>query len=86
MTKFDLDTFLCELFKDLSQLTLKYNIHVNDQFETFLSIFRKVVDKHAPLKKASRKEKRLHAKPWLTRGLLKSKQHKNILFNKLHKN
>ena len=56
---------------------------MNDQFETFLSIFSKAVDKHATLRKASRKENRLQAKPWLTRRLLKSVQHKNILFNKL---
>ena len=74
MTKFDLNTFLRELNKDLSQLTLKHNIHVNDQFEKFRSIFHKIADKHAPLRKALPKEKRLHAKPWLTLGLLKSIQ------------
>ena len=64
MIKFDLDTFLFDLCKELSHLNT--NIHVNDQLETLRSIFRKVVNKYAPLRKASRQEKHLHAKPWLT--------------------
>jgi len=51
----------------------------------FFSIFQKIVDKHAPPKNASRKEKRLLTKSWLTRGLLKSIKHKNFLFANIHK-
>ena len=78
MTKIDLDTFLNVLNKESSQLTLTHYIHVNDQFETFLNIFSKVVDKHGSMRKSSRKEKRLHAKPLLTRRLLKSIQRKKL--------
>ena len=45
-----------------------------------------MVDKYAPLRKVTRKEKQLYAKPWLMRGLLKSINHKNNLFEKLYEN
>ena len=59
---------------------------VNQQFDKFYDIFKGTVDKLAPLKNASRKEKRLHAKPWLTSGLLKSVKHKKKIFTNVHKN
>ena len=44
-----------------------------------------VVNKSAPLKKASRKEKNLSQKLWLSRELLSLIKQKNKLFKQLHK-
>ena len=44
-----------------------------------------VVDKFAPLKNASRKEKKLNLKPWLSRELLNLIKQKNNFFKQLHK-
>ena len=59
---------------------------VDDYYEKFYNTFKKVIGKCAPLRKVTRKKKKLHAKPWLTRGLLKSINYKNNLFKKLYKN
>ena len=58
---------------------------VNEQFDQIVSTLSEVVDIHAPLRKATRKEKRLKLKPWITRGILKSIAFKNKLFRLSHK-
>ena len=59
------------------------------QYMMLLTIFEKVLqstaNKFAPLKKASRREKKISQKPWLTRELLNKIQTKNKLFKQLHK-
>ena len=60
----------------LNEAELNNSMPVDDYYEKFYNIIKKVVHKFAPLRKATRKEKQLHAKPWLTRGLLKSINHK----------
>ena len=85
MSSFDLELFLQELEQRLRDAELEKNDSVNEQFDKFCVTFNSVVKKIAPLRKASRKEKRLHAKPWLTKGLLKSIKRKHALFSKLHK-
>jgi len=39
--------------------------------------------KHAPLKMMSRKQQRMHRKPWISKGILKSIKTKNKLFSKI---
>ena len=85
MSNFDLELFLQELKQHLRDAEQQKNNSVNEQFDKFCATFNSVVNKIAPLRKASRKEKRLHAKPWLTKGLLKSIKRKHALFSKLHK-
>ena len=48
-------------------------------------MFHLVVNKFAPLKKPSRKEKRLSQKLWMSRELLNLVKQKNKLFKQLHK-
>ena len=60
--------------------------NVNSVLEQFISSFKCVVDKHAPIKRASRKKDKLFKKPWLTKGLLisiknKQKMYKNNFLN-----
>ena len=59
---------------------------VNELYDSFVAIFAEVVDKFAPMRKASRKEKKLKLKPWISNGLLKSIKIKNKMFKFLHKN
>ena len=37
-------------------------------------------DKHAPLKKLTRKQKRLQRRPWITKGFLISVKHKQRMY------
>ena len=53
----------------------------NNKFEKFYSIIKLTIEKHAPLKKLSRKQQRLKNKPWITKSLLISIKKKQ----KLHK-
>ena len=51
----------------------------------FMDKYSSVLNKHAPLKKLSKKErKRLH-KPWINQGLIKSISKKRSLFEKIKK-
>ena len=58
----------------------------NKLFDNFISISTEMVDLFAPKRNATRKEKKLKLKAWLTPVLLKSIQTKNKMFKRLHKN
>ncbi len=60
-------------------------IDINTKFEMLSSALKSVLDKHMPLKKLSRKEERLKAKPWITRGILRSIKTRNQLYKILVK-
>ena len=49
-------------------------------FSKFLQIVRSAIDFYAPLRQASRRQKRIQSKPWLTKGLLVSIKHKQKLY------
>ena len=61
-------------------LTISEN-NVDDIFNEFYLLITSTIDTHAPLKKLSRKQKRLRSKPWITKCLLISIKKKQ----KLHK-
>ena len=52
----------------------------HNQFEEFVKLFTDIVNFHAPRRRATRKEKKLKSKPWLTQGLLKSIKLKNKMY------
>ena len=85
MRTFNVEIFLGDLNVNLNETELNNSMPVDDYYEKFDNTFKKIVDKHALLRKATRKEKQLHAKPCLTRGLFKSINHKNNLLKKLYK-
>ena len=85
MTQFDLYKFLECLDNKLCSLFETPLIPVNKLFELFLATFAEIIDQFAPERKATRKEKRLRLKPWISRGLLKSIQTKRRLFKQLQK-
>ena len=60
--------------------------NVNSVLKQFVSLFKAVVDTHAPVKRASRKKHELLKKPWITKGILisiknKQKMYKNNFLN-----
>ena len=55
--------------------------NINDIFDSFYYLFTSTINAHAPLKKLTRKQKRLKNKPWFTKGLWISIQRKQ----KMHK-
>ena len=83
---------------DLNQITWDSTDDVNDVDKLFSSFFLKVnrvINKHAPLKTASRKKVKQLLKPLITKGILKSIHLKNQFFysgktqkynNKLYRN
>ena len=85
MNKFDLEILLEQLNY---RLDIVHNASIeseHEQFSQFISTFFEVIDAHVPLRKATRKEKRLKLKPWITRSILKSISIKNKLFRLAHK-
>jgi len=85
MTYFVLDNFLDELNEKIVYLFAESENSVNEIYDRFVTIFMETVDKFSPMRKATRKEKKLRLKPWITYGLLKSIKNKNKMFHRLHK-
>ena len=74
---FNIDSFK----KDLQEINWNFATENNDiglGFETFFRIFNKTVNRHAPIKKSTRKEEKIKSKAWITKGI------KNI-WDKLYK-
>ena len=40
----------------------------NKTFDQLINLIAKIIDKHAPLQRLSRKQKKLASKPWITKG------------------
>ena len=74
----DLQLRLENFFPQMNTIT-KNNI--NDVFDEFYSLITKTISNHVPLKKLSRKQKRLKSNPWMTKGLITSIKKKQ----KMHK-
>ena len=53
---------------------------VNVCWSKFESVFSRTVFDHAPIKILSRKEQKLKAKPWITKGIINSIKNKNVMF------
>ena len=77
MKNFQLERFTDDLSQNFSDFSVENSDQVDSSFNKYISIFAVVVAKHAPLKRALRKEKRLKQKPWLSTLLLKSVKRKN---------
>ena len=54
----------------------------NYSFDRFYEKIISVVDKHAPLKKTSKKELKLESKPWITPGILASIRRRDLLLRR----
>jgi len=66
MTKFRVEKFVENLTELLQAFILSTQESVIQAFDKFINLFQQAVNKHAPLKQASRKEKkRIKSKLWL---------------------
>ena len=83
---FDLPSFLEDLNAALFDLDFhnQNNSDINITCNNFVLMFNNILDQHAPLSFASRKETRSFKKRWLTKGLLTSISRKNALFKKCY--
>ena len=54
--------------------------NIENQLTELHSLITATIDKHAPLRNLTRKQKRLRNKPWLTKGLLISIKHKQRMY------
>ncbi len=84
MKSFDCNNFLADLDIKLTHFSINTsfdsNCDPNSIWNNFEKLFNETVYHHAPLKKLTRKEKRYIKKPWLTKGISKSIQTKNFMF------
>ena len=85
MKGFQVNFFLDDLNLKLKKTSFE-EFSVDEIFENFLNIFADIVSTHIPLRKCTRKEKKLKIEPWLNKILLKSIKRKNNMFKDLHKN
>ena len=52
----------------------------NEHFSQMMNAIFAVINLHAPLQNATRKQKRLFQKPWITKDLITSIKHKQRLY------
>ena len=82
MSKFNADDFLEDLNAALEMVNFNERSSVKKTFENFPAVFTETANEHAPMKRASRTEKRIRSKLWLLASLLKSIRKKNQLFKR----
>ena len=85
MKNFKLEEYLRTLGNNLNAANLDSIDSVHDAFDKFEEVFQNTLNKFATLQKASKTEKKLSQKPWLSRELLNLIKQKNKLFKQLHK-
>ena len=75
-SKFDVGAFKEDMqitLKDLVNKQPTLNVaNFNTNLLNFVLSVKSVIDRHAPLKKLSRRQRRLKSKPWITKGLFTS--------------
>ena len=80
MKIFSEELFCQDLYKQLGDLHVTESRSLHDRFEAFVKLFTDIVNFYAPRRRATRKEKKLKSKPWVTQGLLKSIKLKNKMY------
>ena len=55
--------------------------NVNDSFNTYFNKIESILNTMAPIRKLTKRERRLQQRPWITKGILKSMKTRD----KLHK-
>ena len=77
----DLESSLMPMMYDIMHLPLSHS-SLEQPFNHLVSAMLEVIKKRAPLSTASRKQRRMQNKPWLTKGLLVSIKSEQILHKK----
>ena len=75
-SKFDSDAFNYDLFNALNSYFMNLPNTTNNNFDVIFNEFTRIVlqiiDRHAPIKKFSRRQKKLLKKPWIIKAILVS--------------
>ena len=69
-----------------SNVFINHTANVNSVFNKFHQILKNTVEEHAPLRPITEQEKRKFSKPWVTKGILKSIEIRDIYYMKSKKN
>ena len=76
-----------EFLEELNNLdwsdVMNEEFDINTSFENFYSKIESLLNVMAPVKKQTKREKRLGQRPWITKGILKSMEIRDLLYNKL---
>ena len=79
-SNFASDEFLNEVKSVRWEEVFPIQADANDIFNSFHAKITEIVDKHVPLKKVSKRQLLLTAKPWITSGIKKSIKTKSYLY------
>ena len=79
------DKFQEDLLNDDLLVKLMNAADANNACTIFMEKYGSVLEKHAPLRKLSKKERKRLQKPWITQGIIKSISKKRSLFEKIKK-
>ena len=73
MKSFNSETFVSDLSNNLDHFDFSAPFsdirELSAAFDKFIEIIKSTINAHAPLKIASRKQRKLISKPWLTKGI-----------------
>ena len=88
--KYDYSKFLDDTFlKDFNQIDFNYvensDLDINSKFDRFLKDLNTLTNNHAPIKRLSRKEKKLKDKLWINKRILKMMRIRDRILQKLRK-
>ena len=84
------DSFCIELNNSLTEIVCNSNPlqfeNFDAVFDNFVACISQMIDKHAPLKRLSRKQQKLVKRPWITKSILISiRKKKFYLTDSVHK-
>ena len=83
---FDKESLIADFINTNWDAVLSINqCNPNVSFDNLNNKVEEIVNKHLPLKKLSKKELRIQAKPWITRGIRSSMKRRDRLLNKIAK-
>ena len=71
---FDLDLFLEDVSKSMASSEQTFNAisPIKDDFTLFKNVFIDIRNMYVPLREATKRQKNLHKKPWMTKAIFKS--------------
>ena len=82
MKHFDSDSFITDLSHELGLIDLNKGNEINQIYNSFINTLMKVIDRHAPCVKLTRREIKLKHKPWVTKDVRKIIKQKNKFYRK----
>ena len=83
---FDRNDFFLDLLEiDWNSVVNVENCDPNKSFNSFYESINRLLDKHMPLRKITKKEHKMKFKPWITNDILNKIKAKNKLFNRYTK-